>query len=222
MILFMEITFLGHSSFKIKGKKATVITDPFDEVMVGFKFPRTEANVVTISHNHKDHNCLDKIDGSPFVISRPGEYEISEVSIIGKGAFHDNNGGTERGENIIYLIEIDNLRILHLGDLGHKLTDENIADFGVIDIIMIPVGGEATIGPKEAVDVIAKTGPKIVIPMHFKEEGINEEVFGSLLGVSNFLKEMGSENLVPQPKLIVSTLDIPEQLQVVTLERKSG
>lgn len=95
----MEITYLGHSSFKIKTKTAVVVTDPFPSEMLGFKFPKTEADIVTISHQHEDHNCLKLIEGDPFIISEPGEYEVKGVSVFGYPSFHDSASGAERGEN---------------------------------------------------------------------------------------------------------------------------
>ena len=218
----MEIVFLGHSSFRIKGKSTTVITDPYDRSMVGFKFPKQEANLVTISHQHLDHNQKEEVVGTPFVIERCGEYEISEVSVFGVKTAHDSSDGTQRGENICYVIEIDGFRLCHLGDLGHKLTDGQVELLDGIDILFIPTGGVATLGPKEAAEVVAQIEPKIVIPMHYKEVGINDQVFGKFAPVLEFLKEMGVGEITPMPKLSLSLLDLPTDLKVVVLERKSG
>ena len=176
----MEITFLGHSSFKIKGKNATVLTDPYSFKMTNLKFPKTEADVITVSHDHEDHNQVDLVEGHPYLAKNPGEYEIKGVSLIGTSSFHDNANGAEKGKNTIFVIEIDKIRICHLGDLGHKLNETELEELDGVDILMIPVGGDATIGPNEAVQIINQIEPKIVIPMHFQEEGLNQEVFGRM------------------------------------------
>lgn len=212
----MDIIRLGHSSFKIKGKKATVVTDPFNADMVGLKFPKVEAEIVTISHNHKDHNAAKNVEGNPYVISGPGEYEVADVFIKGIQTFHDGKNGEERGKNTIYVIEIDKLRIAHLGDLGHKLTDEQIDGLGDIDILLIPVGGIYTIDPEEAANVITKIEPRIVIPMHYKEERL-KETFLKLKTVDDFLKEIGKEKKL-LPKLSITKDKLPQELDVVVLE----
>lgn len=163
----MDITYLGHSSFKLRGKTASLITDPFDPKFVGFKYPSCDADIVTVSHNHNDHNQSQLVKNVKMVVNGPGEYEISGISIIGIPSFHDNKKGEERGVNTIYVFEIDGLRIAHLGDLGSDLTDEQVSSLGSIDVLMLPVGGVFTIGPKEAVKVVGEVDPYFVIPMHY-------------------------------------------------------
>ncbi len=186
----MDITYLGHSSFKLKGKTASVITDPFDPKFVGLKSPSCDAEIVTISHNHNDHNQSQLVKAVRMVINGPGEYEVSGVSIIGIASFHDTKKGEQRGENTIYVFEIDGLRMAHLGDLGEELSDEMISQLGNIDVLMIPVGGEYTIGAKEAVKVIGEVDPYFVIPMHYKVDGLSPE-FSKLEPVETFLSECG-------------------------------
>jgi len=188
--LAMDITYLGHSSFKLRGKTACVITDPFDPKFVGLKYSSADADIVTISHNHSDHNQSQLVKGVRMVVNGPGEYEISGVSIIGIPSFHDAKKGEERGNNTIYVFEIDGLRIAHLGDLGEVLFDEQISQLGNIDVLMIPVGGEYTIGPKEAVKMVGEVGPYFVIPMHYKVDGLSPE-FSKLEPVETFLSECG-------------------------------
>jgi L-ascorbate metabolism protein UlaG (beta-lactamase superfamily) len=217
----MDITYLGHSSFKIKTKTATVVTDPFDSKMVGIKYSATEGEIVTISHDHKDHNVVEKVTGFKKAINGPGEYEISGVSVMGYPSFHDAKNGEERGKNTIYIFEAEGLRVAHLGDLGHTLSDNLIDEIGDIDVLMIPVGGFYTIGPKEATDIISKIEPYFVIPMHYKVDGMNSELAEKLLPVSDFLKESGLtvENL---PKFTIKKEDILEDqtTKVIVLERK--
>lgn len=216
----MEITYLGHSSFRIKSKKATVVTDPFDSGMVGLKFPKVSADLITVSHDHKDHNRSDLVSGVKMVISEPGEYEVSEVSIIGIQTFHDNQEGKLRGKNTVYVFETEGLRLAHLGDLGHKLNDDVVEDLGTIDILMLPVGGVYTIGPTEASDIVRSIEPSIVIPMHYRVKGINNETFGKLSPLEDFLKDVGLP-VEESEKLVIKKGDILEgESKVVVLKTK--
>lgn len=217
----MDITYLGHSSFKIKTKTATLVTDPFDSDMVGIKYPATDADIVTVSHKHKDHNAVSKVSGVKKILDGPGEYEISGVSVIGLPSFHDNKKGEERGKNTIFVIEADGLKVAHLGDLGHSLSDEEIGEMGSIDVLLLPVGGAFTIGPKEAADVARKIDPYFIVPMHYKVDGMNESNFAGLEPKETFLKEIGMSVEV-LPKLTIKKDDIIDDqgTKVIVLERK--
>jgi L-ascorbate metabolism protein UlaG (beta-lactamase superfamily) len=215
----MEISFLGHSSFRIKTKNATLVIDPFDPKMVGIKFPPIDADIVTVSHQHKDHNNTSLVKGATKVIEGPGEYEIKDVSIMGFPTFHDKKEGEERGSNIIYVYEAEGLRLAHLGDLGHKLSEDLIEELGEIHILMIPVGGTVSLSAEEATEVVRSIEPNIIIPMHYQEEGLNQEEFAKLTTVEEFVKEIGV-NHETLPKLIVKDVDIGEDSKVVVLERK--
>lgn len=218
----MEITWLGHSSFRIKGKNVVCVTDPFSPSMTGLKFPKVEADLVTISHDHEDHNQKDLVDNVSYVISGPGEYEIKGASVFGFPTFHDNQKGALRGKNTVYVIEIDKIRICHLGDLGHKLDEDILEDLDGVDILMIPVGGGPTLGPAEAVSVITQIEPKIILPMHYNEPGLNQAVFSSLLPLEAFLKEAGDQG-ERMPKLQVSAENLTEEKQqFIILERKNA
>ena len=187
----MEIVYLGHASFRLKGKKAVLVTDPFDPKMVGLSFPKTKADIVTVSHQHDDHNQIELVKGVQRVIDGPGEYEIKGVSVIGINTFHDEKKGEERGKNTIYIIEMDEVRIAHLGDLGHRLSEKLLEAIGEIDILMIPVGGVYTIGPKRAAELARAIEPKIIIPMHYQQPGLNPKVFAKLSSVEPFLSQIG-------------------------------
>jgi L-ascorbate metabolism protein UlaG (beta-lactamase superfamily) len=217
----MDITYLGHSSFKIKTRTATVITDPFDPEMVGLKYSGVEGEIVTVSHEHRDHNATGRVSGIKKIVAGPGEYEIMGVSIIGYPSFHDAKEGVERGKNTIYVIEADGLRLAHLGDLGHVLSDDLVNQMGAIDVLMVPVGGKFTIGPKEAAEIVNKIDPYFILPMHFKAAGLNAEQFADIEPVETFLKETGMtvENL---PKFTIKREDIIEDqpAKVIVLEKK--
>jgi L-ascorbate metabolism protein UlaG (beta-lactamase superfamily) len=175
---------------------------------------------VTISHDHADHNNSDKVSGVKKIISNPGEYEIMGVSIIGLSSYHDDEKGEKRGKNTIYIYEAEGLRVAHLGDLGHELTDDLVDQMGAIDILMIPVGGDYTIGPKEASNIVSKIDPYFVIPMHYKVDGMTD-TFSALQPLDAFLKEVGipSETL---PKLSIKKSEMQEDqnTKVIVLERK--
>ncbi len=212
----MEITFLGHASFKLKGKNSSLVTDPYGD-LAGIKFPKTDADIVTVSHQHGDHNGVELVSGEPFVISGPGEYEVKGIKVSGVDSFHDTKRGSERGKNTIFKIKVDDLQVCHLGDLGQdELTSEQIDALGDIDIVLVPCGGVYTIDASAAAKIATSLEPKMVIPMHFKDP---ESSLG-IEGVDKFLKEMGKEKLEPLPKLVITKDKLPEELTVVLLEKK--
>lgn len=216
----MEITYLGHSSFRLRSKDASVVTDPFDPKLVGLKFPKVSADIVTISHEHKDHSSSEQVKDVQMVINGPGEYEIKGVSIVGIPTFHDDKKGENRGKNTLYIFEMDKIRIAHLGDLGHKLEEGTVEELGTVDILMIPVGGEYTIGPALATEAIRDIEPSIVLPMHYKIPGM-EKSFDKLSSVDEFLKEVGM-SVEEMDKLSIKKGDLLEgESKVIVLKPKS-
>lgn len=212
----MDIYWYGQSCFKIKGKTATVVIDPYDPEFTGLKLPKDlEAQLVLVTHSHKDHNFIEAVKGDSLVISGPGEYEKSGVSVEGIKTFHDKDSGAERGVNTIYHLVIDGINIVHLGDLGHNLSEEQSSLIDQTDILMVPVGGTYTINAEGASEVVSTLEPGIVIPMHYKlPEGKSE-----LSGVEPFLKEMGAENLEAVPKLSITKDKLPEETTVILLSK---
>ena len=170
----MEITYCGHSCFKLKGKDGMIIyIDPFKSEMVGTPLPKDVADVLVMTHQHEDHNQRDVITGplkreSTFVIEHEGEYEIAGTQFSVLRTFHDKNNGADRGKNLIVSIMMEGLNIVNLGDLGHSLPDAQIEKLGNVDVLMIPVGGHYTIDGDDAMDLIKEIQPSYVIPMHFK------------------------------------------------------
>lgn len=216
--MVMDIYPLGHSSFRIKGKVATVVTDPFDPSAVGLKFPKVEAaDLVTVSHDHPDHNHVSLVGGTPFVISGPGEYEVAGVTVLGYGSFHDDKKGEERGKNTIYKMTVDGIRIAHLGDLGHKLPEDLVDKLGDVDILFVPVGGHYTVDAATAVEVVSQIEPLVVIPMHYRKEGMDKG-FDEVDEVGKFLKLMGAEAVEKVNKYSVSRDRLPENTTIVVLE----
>ncbi len=209
----MEITWLGHSCFRIKGKQAVIVTDPFDKSL-GYPAKKPTADIVTISHDHPHHACLDHISGTPKVVRRPGEYEIANVFISGIKTYHDDEKGAVRGKNTVFFMEMEDLRICHLGDLGHVPTPGLLEQIGDADILMIPIGGVMTLGASQAAETISLLTPRLVIPMHYKTDAVTLE----LEPAERFLKEMGLQETEPQPKLNVTKSTLPIETRVMLLD----
>lgn len=212
----MDINWYGQSMFKIKGKSASLVIDPFDPEFTGLKLPKgLDAQVVLVTHPHEDHNNIAAIEGDPLVISGPGEYEKAGISIDGVATFHDGEQGTQRGKNTIYHVLVDGINIVHLGDLGHVLTEEQSSQIDEADILLVPAGGVYTLNIEEAAKVVAQFEPKIVIPMHYSIPGLKIE----LSGVESFLKEMGAESVEPVSKLSITKDKLPEETTVIVLSK---
>jgi L-ascorbate metabolism protein UlaG (beta-lactamase superfamily) len=209
----MEIIWLGHSCFRIKGSHATVITDPYSPEL-GYPTNKLAANIITVSHQHPGHSHVSWVSGEPKVITGPGEYEISGVLIIGMPTFHDNNSGKNRGKNTVYLIEMDEITICHLGDLGHVLSTGQAEEIDNVDILLLPTGGVSTINASRAAETVRQLEPKVVIPMHYKTKALKRE----LEPVDKFLKEMGVKEVDSQPKVNFTKANLPLSTQVFLLD----
>lgn len=210
----MEITWYGRACFRLKGREATVITDPCPP-STGFVAGKHDVDLLTISHDHKDHTYTRSITAG-LTLTRPGEYEYHGVLATGVRTFHDGQRGAERGENIVFAVEIDGVHIGHLGDLGHLLTEDQLSELGPVDVLLVPVGGHLTISPAESAEVVAQMSPKIVIPMHFATDGGSSD----LDGPERFVHEMGIAAPAPQPKAVVHASTLPDETQVVRLEAR--
>ncbi len=213
----MKIQYLGHAAFLLKNKLGSVLTDPFDPTMVGLKFPKVEADIVTVSHQHQDHNRADLVGGQPVVFDFPGDYERKGIRLFGYQTYHDSEKGRARGENIMFKIVIDNIVVLHCGDLGHLLDEETLEKVKDTDVLLVPVGGFYTISAKEAVELTEQINPEIIVPMHFNHPRLNQQTFGKLSAVDEFLKLMGKEKLQPLKRLDITPEALPEK-EVVLLE----
>ncbi|MBU1132702.1 MBL fold metallo-hydrolase [Patescibacteria group bacterium] len=214
----MEITYIGHSCFKIKGDNVTLVIDPYDE-KVGYKLPKLSADVLLTTHDHFDHNNIKGVSDYKLLIDGPGEFETNGIFVYGRSVHHDGTEGKDRGDNTIYLVNIDGFDVLHLGDLGHELNQYALEKISNVDILMIPVGGTYTINAKTATKVISALEPGIVIPMHYKTDDLTG--VEGLDDLDNFLDEMGIENgdKEGKDKLVVkSKSDIPEETEIVILK----
>ena len=214
----MIISYLGHSSFKIKTNTATLITDPFDN-STGLHFVKQESDIVTISHQHQDHNNKAGIkNDNCFFIENPGEYEIKDVMIRSYKTFHDSENGALRGENYIFLIQTEGQTICHLGDLGHELSDKIYKEIEATDILMIPVGGTYTIDASLAAKIVHKVEPSIVLPMHYKTAGLASR-FDQLTSIDEFANKLNA-SITREEKLNVKDSSLPEETMVYQLEIK--
>ena len=208
----MEITWYGHSCFRLRGREGTVITDPFSKES-GYEWIRPRADIVTISHQHENHNQGSRVSGEPKIVQSPGEYEISNIFITGIGSFHDSKKGAERGKNTMYLIEFDELKVCHLGDLGHAPSEAQAETLTDLDVLFIPVGGVTALNASQAAEVVSQLQPRIVIPMHYQ----TPQFSGKLEPLDRFFKEMGISVVEEQDTLKVTKNSVPEETQVVVL-----
>jgi L-ascorbate metabolism protein UlaG (beta-lactamase superfamily) len=211
----MDITWFGQSCFRLKFKAAVIITDPYNGDL-GIKLPRQKADIVTVSHDHPDHNNLRGVSGDPSVFTGPGEYERAGIFIFGIPTFHDRRNGRDRGKNTAYLIEGEGLTVCHLGDLGHVPTQAQIEQLTSLDVLMIPVGGQTTLTAAEAAEVVSTLAPRFVIPMHYQLPGLKVK----LDSVAKFLQEMGAPKVAPVESLRVLPTSEPHETQIVLLEPK--
>ncbi len=218
----MIITYYGHACYKLRGTDGTVITDPFRDY-VGFKFPSLSADVVTVSHDNPAHNNSEAISGTarrnnPFLIKKPGEYEVLGISVFGEKTFQDDQQGSLRGENYVFTVLVDGLRICHLGGLGHMLDEKMVAAIGLVDILFLPVGGYLGLGVKEAVKVARSLEPNIVIPMMYQLPDHDKKVFADMGTLQDFLKVYEAE---PQPleKLNISRSNLPDEMELLVLNQ---
>jgi len=209
----MDISWLGHSCFRIKGKGAAIVTDPYDPEFIGMKKLKTSADIVTVSHHHKDHDAVQFVEGNPFVVDGAGEYEVKGVRIQGVQTFHDDKNGKDRGRNTMYVIEIDGIIICHCGDLGHELESSQLELLPDIDILMVPVGGKFTIDASTALKVISQIEPKVVIPMHYSIPGLAFE----LDTVEEFLVLNSKSKVEPIDKYSITKEKLPDQEEIVVL-----
>jgi len=214
----MEIVWLGNGYFRLRGREGTVVTDPTLRKASGAS-SRATADVVTVSHVPVSPNEVAAVGGQPKVLTGPGEYEVKGINIIGIRTYRDDEKGKKRGKNTAYLIEMDDLVVCHLGDLGHVLTTDQVDEIGEnVDILLVPVGGGATIDAVQAVEVISLLEPRVVIPMRYQVGDLDAE----LDPVEKFLREFGQTDVEAQPKASVGKSNLPESTQVIVLEPRTA
>lgn len=183
----MKLKWFGHSCFLLTSNNGVkVLMDPFNEA-IG-KLPSMDAGVVTVSHQHYDHNNVDVVKKPYSLLDRPGAFKKDDVEVAGIATAHDNVGGAQKGKNVIFKVTMDGISICHCGDLGHVLTPGQLKEIGHVDVLLVPVGGFFTIDAKTAAEVSKQLKSLITIPMHFKVGAMKLPIEG----VEPFIKAMGS------------------------------
>lgn len=209
----MKIKWLGHACFAIETGNKRIITDPFNEE-VGYPMPGLSADIITVSHEHWDHSAVDTISGHPEVINQTGEYRLGPINITGLPSFHDKTGGQERGKNIIFCIQAEGIKVVHLGDLGHVVA-EQLSGIGGVDILLIPVGGKYTIDAQEAFVTVQNLNPGIVVPMHYQTPHLSFELAPVELFSAQF------DQVVKKPYLEINPKDLGKDKKVIILDYMS-
>lgn len=212
----MVITWYGQACFKLQSGELVGVIDPYSRD-IGLTPPRFRSDFLLITHDHMDHNNAESIPQENLItVAGPGEYDVRGVYIRGIQTYHDAKEGKERGLNTIYVIEMEGIKICHMGDFGEpQIREETLEAIGDVDILMIPVGGTYTIDAEEASHVISQIDPRIVIPMHYKIPGLKV----GLEPIDKFLKEMGIKSKDAEDKLTLKKKDLPnEGLNIVVLK----
>ena len=168
---------------------------------------------MTVSHDHADHGYLDAVQGSPVIIRGAGRFRANEVEIMGVATHHDEDAGSKRGTNTIFVMTVDGLRIAHMGDLGHVLTADQAAEIGRVDVALVPVGGTFTVDASQADEVVNQIEPRIVIPMHYR----SDKCLFEISGVDEFLTGKPYVVRHTEPDLELPADDLPEDRRIVVL-----
>jgi L-ascorbate metabolism protein UlaG (beta-lactamase superfamily) len=212
----MKIKYLGHSSFVITSDSGIkIIIDPY---VTGGAFSYGEikesADIVVVSHDHFDHNNVAAVRGNPELARGAVTTEIKGIEFKGIPSYHDDAGGRQRGKNTIFCFEVDGIRVCHLGDLGHQLSAQQVADLGKVDILLIPVGGSFTIDAKVATEVCSKLTPRVIIPMHYK----TDKCALPIAGVDEFLRGKEGVNKLAASEVEFKQGELPAQTQITVLK----
>jgi len=213
----MKIKYLGHACFVITSDNGTkIITDPYvtggdltyDEI-------RESADIVTVSHGHADHNNVAAVQGNPEVVREAVTVEIKGITFKGIPTYHDYVKGRLRGDNTILCFEVDGIRVCHLGDLGHELSDEQVAELGKVDILLIPVGGFVTIATKDAGKICDRLAPRVIIPMHYKTDKCG---YPHVTSVDEFLESKRGVSRLDTSEVEFQSGELPASTQIIVLK----
>lgn len=212
----MKIQYLGHSCFRLISEMNTaIICDPYQSEMVGFAMPKVSCDVVTISHHHRDHDCIEEVWGNPAVLEGEVCLAADDVAVQSLKTFHDDQKGKLRGENTVFCFLIDGLKVVHMGDVG--VLDKNLASqIYRCDVLLLPVGGTFTVDAVGANEYVKAVNPRIVVPMHYKTE---QHAF-NIDGVEKFLALQNPKNVRVAQTETLELWDAPqnEQPQIVVLQ----
>lgn len=210
----MKIKWLGHAAFLITTEKGTrILTDPYktgNDLRYGDI--NEAADIVTVSHEHFDHNNVAAVKGKPQVVK--DSTEIKGIKFKGTPTYHDDAAGKKRGKNTLFCIEADGLNLCHLGDLGHTLDSKQVAALGKVDILMVPVGGFFTIDAATATKVCDQIKPRVIIPMHFR----NEKCQFPLAGVTEFTGGKSNVKQMDGSEVEFRAKELPKETQILVLK----
>ena len=212
----MRIKYLAHASFLIISQaNKRIITDPYYTGKgLNYRDINESADIVTISHGHSDHNNIGAIKGNPIIVKEAASKNVKDIYVKGIPAFHDEAGGSKRGNNLIFCFTVDGIDICHLGDLGHSLTERQLADIGHVDILMIPVGGFFTIDAEEAAAVARSIGAKAIFPMHYKTAKADY----SIKSVDEFLQNKNNIRRIKSSEIEITRDTLPSEMQIFVLQ----
>jgi L-ascorbate metabolism protein UlaG (beta-lactamase superfamily) len=210
----VDLSWLGHACFRLRGRDVTILTDPYEGDGWGYPPLAVSANVVTISNDHPHHAGISVVEGRPHVLRGPGEYEIGGVLIWGVRTARTPDNPTK---NTAFVIKLEELTICHLGDLASApLTSDELANIKDADVLLVPVGGNCTINAQQAAGIVAQVEPKLIVPMHYA----TDETRGHLVldDVTRFCKELGATEAAPRSRLAITPTSLPSEPTVVLME----
>jgi L-ascorbate metabolism protein UlaG (beta-lactamase superfamily) len=212
----MKVKYIGHACFLLTaGDGKRILTDPYEpgsyDGAVKYRSIDEDADIVLVSHGHPDHSYTAGVPGSPVIVDQAGETTVDGIRIHGIPTWHDTSQGAERGSNIIFKVQTDDMAVCHLGDLGHTLDEETARKIGQVDVLLLPVGGFFTVGTSEADALIAALDPRLVIPMHFKTAGADFPI----APVDDFLEGRGGVTRAGSPEIELTAGSIPAGVLVL-------
>ncbi len=212
----MKITWLGHAAFLLETQGLKIVTDPYDhnDDRIGYGPITIPVDIVTISHDHADHNYAKDLRGNPQPVKGSGTFDVKGITFTGIETHHDSTTGSQRGGNTIFVIRAEGMNLCHAGDLGHTLSGDKIEAIGPVDILLIPVGGFYTIDAAEATKVMEDLNPKLVIPMHFKTGVLDFPI----TGVDAFLEGKSNVRRQGSSEIEVTEQTLPGKREIVVLE----
>jgi len=214
----MKVKWLGHASFLVTSDAGIkIITDPYTPGGFGLNYGeiKESADIVTVSHEHADHNNVASVGGNPEVVKEAGSVEIKGIKFTGTPTYHDEAGGSQRGNNIIFCFDVDGVKVCHLGDLGHPLSAKEVAELGQVDVLLAPVGGNFTIDAKVATDIGNQLQPKVLIPMHYQNERCDSF---PVAGVDDFLQGKTGVSRSDTSEVELKQGGLPATTQVIVLK----
>jgi L-ascorbate metabolism protein UlaG (beta-lactamase superfamily) len=210
----VDLSWLGHACFRLRGRDVTILTDPYEGDGWGYPPLETSANVVTISNDHPHHAGLSGVEGKPHVLRGPGEYEIGGVLIW---AVRTSRAEGSSAKNTAFIIQMEELTICHLGDLATApLSDDELTHIKDADVLLIPVGGNCTINAQQAARIVAQVEPKLIVPMHYATPETQGHVV--LDEVGRFCKELGATEAAPRNRLSITPTSLPSEPTVMLME----